>query len=528
MLRAQVLDRLERADRPAELLPGPRVLGRGLAAPGRDPARLGGGQRRRQVGHQPRVDAAEHPGRPARVTSVSVTSPSAREKSTGACARDLARPAASARQQEPGLGPVAGLRAEQQVRGVARAEHQAGGAADTRSPPSGAAVAASPVSRAARPRRTPSPAPISPSSAGRRRRRQLTWPARARRAASAAPGRRERGGELLGHDGDIGDGAAGAAELARQRDREHAKLGQRRPSSPSRPVRLSPRPSACRRAGRSASSPRTAAIVPARFAHWPTDSAIATLLGCDRDGQLLLPGCSGAHKTRTRYTFNGYRDASLSRHASVNSRDMVQAGQGSLRAADELGRRGRSGMPGQRGERRRREAQMAAAKTGRASHAGRSGRGGAWLGGAARAAQADTRRDAGAGVQGRLRRRPDARGRRAGRRRARHAVPVLPLQDPPAGLRPGQGVRAHQGEAGQARRSPGTRQYDRMHLRAEQGDQEHAARAAADRGDDQGVHVRRSERGHRGQRRRRADGADADRAPCTTASRPRTSGRSRG
>ena len=70
------------------------------------------------------------------------------------------------------------------------------------------------------------------------------------------------------------------------------------------------------------------------------------------------------------------------------------------------------------------------------------------LGGPARPPQADPRCHPGAGVQGRLRRRADAHGRRAGRRGARHPLPVLPLQDPPAGVRPGPGVRAEPGEAG--------------------------------------------------------------------------------
>ena len=45
-------------------------------------------------------------------------------------------------------------------------------------------------------------------------------------------------------------------------------------------------------------------------------------------------------------------------------------------------------------------------------------------------------------------------------------------------------------------------------VRAVPGDQDHAARADAHRGDDPGVHVRRPERGDRGERGRPADGAD--------------------
>ena len=50
---------------------------------------------------------------------------------------------------------------------------------------------------------------------------------------------------------------------------------------------------------------------------------------------------------------------------------------------------------------------------------------------------------------------------RAGRRRAGHAVPVLPVQDPSAGVRPGQGVRAHPGTA-RPHAAPGDTPYDRM------------------------------------------------------------------
>ena len=56
---AQVLDRLERADGPAELVPGPGVLGRGVAAPAGHRGRLHRGQRRGQVPHPGRAQPGD-------------------------------------------------------------------------------------------------------------------------------------------------------------------------------------------------------------------------------------------------------------------------------------------------------------------------------------------------------------------------------------------------------------------------------------------------------------------------------------
>ena len=115
---------------------------------------------------------------------------------------------------------------------------------------------------------------------------------------------------------------------------------------------------------------------------------------------------------------------------------------------------------------------------------------GARLERAAGAPRAHPRRDDRARLAGRLRRRPDARRRRAGRRRPRHAVPLLPLQDPPARHRAGARVRArregagHQDDPGRHARRPGDH-------RASPYDPRTAGRPAPHRRADPRVHVRR-------------------------------------
>ena len=63
---AAVLDRLELADRPAELLADLRVVGGGVHRPGGDPARLGAEQGRGEAAHRGPGEAGEHPLRRAR------------------------------------------------------------------------------------------------------------------------------------------------------------------------------------------------------------------------------------------------------------------------------------------------------------------------------------------------------------------------------------------------------------------------------------------------------------------------------
>jgi len=156
-LRAQVLDRLERADRAAELLPGACVLGRGLAAPGGDAGGLGGGQRRGDVGHQPRAEAKHQPG-----LDGDGIEPDVGQRAGEVHRRPGGQPDAwlPCVEQEPGPAALCG-RPEQQVRGVRGPEHEPGRAARPQAPdadiatPTRAAPDASPASTA---QRAPSPA----------------------------------------------------------------------------------------------------------------------------------------------------------------------------------------------------------------------------------------------------------------------------------------------------------------------------------------------------------------------------------
>jgi AcrR family transcriptional regulator len=85
-----------------------------------------------------------------------------------------------------------------------------------------------------------------------------------------------------------------------------------------------------------------------------TESAIAACSAVAAIGKLVLLVLLRRIKIRTRYTNDGYRDASLSRHSSINRRYMLRAARAVF------------AMPmgsGDRGHTARREAQMTAAKT---------------------------------------------------------------------------------------------------------------------------------------------------------------------
>ena len=111
-------------------------------------------------------------------------------------------------------------------------------------------------------------------------------------------------------------------------------------------------------------------------------------------------------------------------------------------------------------------------------------------------------------LPGRLRRRPDARRRRAGRRRPRHALPLLPVQDPPAGLRARREFETIEADPEPPRRSPatprptGSSTCSPRHPRP-------PGRPAAHRGADPRVHVRRRLGRRRDPRRRHAADHDA-------------------
>ena len=155
------------------------------------------------------------------------------------------------------------------------------------------------------------------------------------------------------------------------------------------------------------------------------------------------------------------------------------------------------------------------------------------LGRPARAPQAHPRRHHRAGLEGRLRRRPDAGGRRARRRRPRDALPLLPLQDPPARLRPRPRVRAGQRRASTAGRSRATLRTSASCTSSAATTRGAAARPEPHRGAHPRVHVRRRVGGQRDPRRRHArhpaadarDGGPRARRSRTT-SRPRTTSRS--
>jgi AcrR family transcriptional regulator len=85
-----------------------------------------------------------------------------------------------------------------------------------------------------------------------------------------------------------------------------------------------------------------------------TESAIAACSAVAAIGKLILLVLLRRTKIRTRYTKDGYRDASLSRHASINGRDLLRAARAVF--ATPAG-------SGDRGHTARREAQMTAAKT---------------------------------------------------------------------------------------------------------------------------------------------------------------------